>query len=87
MESSNAIMRLTDQPALDALAEPLRNAVHSAFDSAGPAGQTAKNALHGVWLGHPLHPVVTDIPIEDEIDASSLSNAFKHFLEPCVSEP
>jgi nitrite reductase/ring-hydroxylating ferredoxin subunit/uncharacterized membrane protein len=63
MESSNTIMRLTDQPALDALAEPLRNAVHRAFDSAGPAGQTAKNALHGVWLGHPLHPVLTDIPI------------------------
>jgi nitrite reductase/ring-hydroxylating ferredoxin subunit/uncharacterized membrane protein len=22
-----------------------------------------KNALHGVWLGHPLHPVFTDLPI------------------------
>ena len=25
--------------------------------------QQAKNALHGVWLGHPLHPVFTDLPI------------------------
>ena len=23
----------------------------------------ARDALHGVWLGHPLHPVLTDLPI------------------------
>ena len=63
MESPNAIMKLTDQPALDAIAEPLRDAVRRVYDSAGPAGRAAKNALHGVWLGHPLHPVFTDIPI------------------------
>jgi len=22
-----------------------------------------KNLLHGTWLGHPLHPVITDIPV------------------------
>ena len=33
------------------------------YDSAGPAGQVAKNAMHGVWLGHPLHPVLTDLPL------------------------
>ena len=32
-------------------------------EAAGPVGQQAKNALHGVWLGHPLHPVFTDVPI------------------------
>jgi nitrite reductase/ring-hydroxylating ferredoxin subunit/uncharacterized membrane protein len=37
--------------------------VRGAYDAAGPAGERAKNALHGVWLGHPLHPVLTDIPI------------------------
>jgi len=30
---------------------------------AGPVGQQAKNAMHGVWLRHPLHPVFTDVPI------------------------
>jgi nitrite reductase/ring-hydroxylating ferredoxin subunit len=25
--------------------------------------QAVRDALHGVWLGHPLHPVLTDIPI------------------------
>src|ERR1051326_1546196 len=25
--------------------------------------RTIKDALHGVWLGHPLHPALTDIPL------------------------
>ena len=28
-----------------------------------PAGQQLKDAAHGVWLGHPLHPVFTDLPL------------------------
>ena len=63
MESTNAVARLTDQPVLDALAEPLANAVHGIYNSAGSTGAALKNAMHGVWLGHPLHPVLTDIPI------------------------
>ena len=54
---------LTDQPALDAIAEPLSRAVHGAYASAGEAGRRAKNAMHGVWLGHPLHPALIDVPI------------------------
>ena len=63
MESMNALSRLTDQPALDAVAEPLSRAVRGIYQAAGPAGQRAKNAAHGIWLGHPLHPVFTDVPI------------------------
>jgi nitrite reductase/ring-hydroxylating ferredoxin subunit/uncharacterized membrane protein len=58
-----AIAKITDQQALDTLAEPISQAVKQAYQSAGPIGQAAKNAMHGVWLGHPLHPVVTDIPL------------------------
>lgn len=54
---------IANQPWLDSLGNPLRDAVHAAFDNAGPGGQTVKNALHGVWLGHALHPVLTDVPI------------------------
>src|SRR3954469_813069 len=54
---------ITNQPWLDAVGNPLSEAVRALFKNAGPAGQTAKNALHGVWLGHPLHPVLTDVPI------------------------
>ena len=63
MVSTTAVSRLTDQPALDAVAEPLSRAIRGAYEAAGPAGQRAKNAVHGVWLGHPLHPVFTDLPI------------------------
>jgi nitrite reductase/ring-hydroxylating ferredoxin subunit/uncharacterized membrane protein len=52
-----------EQPALDRVADPLSKAVHGAFENAGPTGQQLKNALHGVWLGHPLHPVFTDLPL------------------------
>ena len=63
MPRSNALSVLTDQPALDAIAEPLSQAVRDAYASAGETGRQLKNAAHGVWLGHPLHPVFTDLPI------------------------
>src|SRR5215831_15555689 len=63
MDNEQAVMKLVDQPELDAIAEPLSKGVRRMYASAGEAGQRAKNALHGVALGHPLHPVFTDIPI------------------------
>jgi nitrite reductase/ring-hydroxylating ferredoxin subunit/uncharacterized membrane protein len=63
MDSTNALTRLADQPALDIVAEPLAGAIRGAYGTAGSAGQMAKDALHGVWLGHPLHPVFTAIPL------------------------
>src|SRR5687767_15412898 len=63
MESTNTLVQSVDNPAIDVLAEPLSKAVRGAYEAAGPAGQHAKNALHGVWLGHPLHPVLTDVPV------------------------
>jgi nitrite reductase/ring-hydroxylating ferredoxin subunit/uncharacterized membrane protein len=63
MPESNALTTLIDNPKLDRLAEPLSRAVRRAYEAAGPSGQRAKNALHGVWLRHPLHPVLTDVPL------------------------
>jgi nitrite reductase/ring-hydroxylating ferredoxin subunit/uncharacterized membrane protein len=63
MDSTNALVRVVDQPALDIVAEPLSNAIRQVYSRAGETGRVAKNALHGVWLGHPLHPVFTDVPI------------------------
>jgi nitrite reductase/ring-hydroxylating ferredoxin subunit/uncharacterized membrane protein len=54
----NAISR---QPGLEELADVLQKAVRAAFP--GDAGRELKNALHGTWLGHPLHPAITDIPL------------------------
>src|SRR5437773_4671825 len=63
MPATNALSRLSDQPVLDAIAQPLTQAIRGTYQAAGATGQRAKNALHGVWLGHPLHPVFTDLPL------------------------
>src|SRR4029450_11030951 len=63
MGTTNALLRVTEQPVLDRVAAPLSEAVRGVDEAAGDTGQEAKNALHGVWLGHPLHPVFTDVPI------------------------
>jgi nitrite reductase/ring-hydroxylating ferredoxin subunit/uncharacterized membrane protein len=47
------------QPGVDRTSELIKDA----FDAAGEQGQRVKNALHGVWLGHPLHPAITDVPV------------------------
>jgi nitrite reductase/ring-hydroxylating ferredoxin subunit/uncharacterized membrane protein len=48
---------------LEPVESGLQRAVSGTFDSAGAAGRGIRNVLHGVWLGHPLHPVLTDVPI------------------------
>jgi uncharacterized membrane protein len=63
MEKSESLMHVLDNPAIDRVAQPLSQAVRGAYEAGGPAAQLAKNALHGVWLGHPLHPVFTDLPL------------------------
>lgn len=63
MEPTDTLMQVLDTPALDRVAEPLSKAVRGAYEAVGPFGREAKNAIHGVWLGHPLHPVFTDLPV------------------------
>lgn len=41
--------------------EGLQSLVHKAFQFKG--GRETKNFLHGTWIGHPLHVILTDIPI------------------------
>jgi len=43
--------------------EALQKALHRAFQSGGEGGAHVKDALHGTWLGHPLHVILTDIPL------------------------
>jgi nitrite reductase/ring-hydroxylating ferredoxin subunit/uncharacterized membrane protein len=54
---------LERQDWLEPVESGLQKGVAGAFDSAGSAGRATRNFLHGVWLGHPLHPVLTDIPL------------------------
>jgi nitrite reductase/ring-hydroxylating ferredoxin subunit/uncharacterized membrane protein len=49
-------------PWLDTMADKIQPKLNR-FYSKGGVTQTVENTLNGVWLGHPLHPVLTDIPI------------------------
>jgi nitrite reductase/ring-hydroxylating ferredoxin subunit/uncharacterized membrane protein len=54
---------LPDQlPWLDKMADKVQPAINRFYAKNGST-QTLENTLNGVWLGHPLHPVLTDIPI------------------------
>ena len=44
----------------------------AALNQKSPVAQEVRNALHGIWLGHPLHPVLTDVPL----GAWTVSTAF-----------
>lgn len=48
---------------IDKAAVPLQKAIYRILRQNGPAGDKVADALNGVWLGHPLHPVLTDIPV------------------------
>jgi nitrite reductase/ring-hydroxylating ferredoxin subunit/uncharacterized membrane protein len=58
-----AVERLGRERRLDPIADRLQPAIGGLFEAGGAVGRQAKNALHGVWLGHPLHPALTDVPI------------------------
>src|SRR5438552_14486145 len=61
--AESAVQVIERQEWLAPLEEGLQRAVSAAFRAGGAAGQAVKNFLHGTWLGHPLHPVLTDVPI------------------------
>ena len=61
------VKKIEDGKGLDRLGGPL----------AGAAGRATrprpvKNALSGTWLGHQLHPMLTDVPIGSWVSASVL---------------
>lgn len=55
---NDAVDRLENASPLDPVVNVVRGIVSKAL---GP--QKVRDALHGVWLGHPLHPMLTDVPI------------------------
>src|SRR5438309_6145787 len=59
--------RVSDSSALDKVIEPVRTAVQAALRP-----QALKDFLHGTWLGHPLHPVVVQVPVGSWISAGLL---------------
>ena len=62
MPGTDAVRELVHQLAtsesVDKVGKPVSSAVAGALSN-----RALKDALSGTWLGHPLHPMLTDIPI------------------------
>src|SRR3954467_6217710 len=59
--------RVADATPIDKVAEPVRRAVQSTLRP-----QLVKDLLHGTWLGHPLHPVLAQVPVGSWVSAGLL---------------
>ncbi|MCZ2859174.1 Rieske 2Fe-2S domain-containing protein [Blastococcus sp. VKM Ac-2987] len=57
--------RIADVSAFDKAIEPARRAVQG-------LPSAVKDVLHGTWLGHPLHPVLVQVPVGSWVSAGLL---------------
>src|SRR5215469_14583782 len=51
------------QPFSERLSDRLQQIVQAVVGSHQPPPRRLKTLLNGTWLGHPLHPVITDVPV------------------------
>ena len=54
---------ISGQRWLEPVEAALAAVANTILDKAIPFGQSLRNFLHGTWLGHPLHPAITDVPV------------------------
>ena len=52
------VQRVATSESVDQVGKPVSSAVANVLSN-----RTVKDALSGTWLGHPLHPMLTDVPI------------------------
>lgn len=63
MDSEKILDAIDQQKWVEPVAVGLGKAVTGTYKAGGAPGQKIKNFLHGTWLGHSLHPVLTDVPV------------------------
>jgi nitrite reductase/ring-hydroxylating ferredoxin subunit/uncharacterized membrane protein len=61
--NETAVDLVAKQQWLGNFAETVAPLVRKVFEAGGEDGGAIKDFLHGKWLGHPLHPALTAIPI------------------------
>jgi len=67
MQPFDSVTVLENTTALDRVADPVRKGLQTIL---GPG--RVRDALHGVWLGHPVHPTVVQVAIGAFTSASVL---------------
>src|SRR4051794_41981917 len=65
MSLMGILERVADVSSFDKAIEPARRVVQGL-----PTG--LKDLLHGTWLGHPLHPVLVQVPVGSWLSAAVL---------------
>lgn len=86
------VRSIQDQAVLDSAAEPIQGPVREAFRATAGPGRTLKNFLSGTWLGHPLHPILKDVPIGawtmaaifDALGAIDVDTSMQRAADICV---
>lgn len=63
MELLEAMNVIEDQTWLETPSEQVAKVVSKVLTKPGGGPTRIDDFLNGVWLGHPLHPVLTDVPI------------------------
>jgi nitrite reductase/ring-hydroxylating ferredoxin subunit/uncharacterized membrane protein len=63
MSQNSIIDTIENQEWLGKAGGAIQPVIIKAFEAGGSTGEKIKNFLHGTWLGHPLHPALTDVPI------------------------
>jgi nitrite reductase/ring-hydroxylating ferredoxin subunit/uncharacterized membrane protein len=63
MELLEAMNVIEDQSWLEAPSEQVAKVVNQVLTRPGGGPTRLDDFLNGVWLGHPLHPMLTDLPI------------------------
>lgn len=62
--TADYITKVTEEiPLLQKQGENLAQAIHKTVINGGDATRNLADVLHGTWLGHPLHPMLTDIVV------------------------
>lgn len=63
-QTQEVIDTIGNQEWLDPISDSVQQAIEDAFDAGGAVGHQIEDVLHGTKLiGHPLHPILTDIPV------------------------
>lgn len=61
--ASEAVSPPASQPLTERISDVLQELVKKAVGGDRPPPRRLKSLLNGTWFGHPLHPVITDIPV------------------------
>lgn len=61
--AERTVGRIEDQERLDGPSYTLEHGFALTMNLLGDRNESVANFLHGTWLGHPLHPVLTDVPL------------------------